>query len=638
MPETTTIPEVLTLEDAGRFLKLSPDAVVRQAEAGQLPGRQVESSWRFLLSALEDWLGRRDSKAIFLEEAGAFKDANPVSRKARVGIYYYHFQTPDYFAQNLIAKRSMSRHLNTMAVQELPASSETAAAVRPPPTDLRRPDMKMTNTLKRQASLLILATLPILAGCVGIAERMATHLAEKSLHHQHDFTLIEGDLALYRSCLHQRGGTCQGDAGTALPATGAAKAPATPTRAAVGSHLATSVAALPSGDSAKLAKAALDHPVLADTVSLHNHLRGLDGASSAGFSVATTKDDTGTQSTAQMKMSISQLKSFQALVHRTTAAGGWHALASHAAGETAKSSPGSAGHEELIADHRRAVFLKKYVEAYFRNGRFLAVDLRIEATQAQAAIKRELSQHASSTCQAYNAQSSTTSPATAPSVASADCQALAATIYETLRGSSSSIDHQLVKISPAGFVSRSGTKAQFPGLDIDIDPLSQHLLTLTPESGETINFTQIGTQLVKIVLEAVFDAHEGLPAVSTATARTLGAESLPLLNPPLGNISKADLSAMNNVNNRVEAATGVVLDRVVAGIGPLSLNNEPLEQLIVTLITTSVVKAVDKATWCWYACNLDVDLKKAEKDVGEKMKAFEEREKKRVRLALRIGS
>ena len=55
MPETTTMPEVLTLEDAAHFLKLAPDAVARQAEAGQIPGRQVEGSWRFLLSRLEDW-------------------------------------------------------------------------------------------------------------------------------------------------------------------------------------------------------------------------------------------------------------------------------------------------------------------------------------------------------------------------------------------------------------------------------------------------------------------------------------------------------------------------------------------------------------------------------------------------------
>ena len=74
MAETTTLPEVLTLEDAGRFLKLSPDVIASQAEAGQIPGRKVAGSWRFLLSALKDWLGRRDSKAIFLEQAGAFKD------------------------------------------------------------------------------------------------------------------------------------------------------------------------------------------------------------------------------------------------------------------------------------------------------------------------------------------------------------------------------------------------------------------------------------------------------------------------------------------------------------------------------------------------------------------------------------
>ncbi len=74
MAETTTIPEVLTLEAAAQFLKLPSSEVAQQAEAGQIPGRQVGGSWRFLLSALKDWLGRRDSKAIFLEQAGAFRD------------------------------------------------------------------------------------------------------------------------------------------------------------------------------------------------------------------------------------------------------------------------------------------------------------------------------------------------------------------------------------------------------------------------------------------------------------------------------------------------------------------------------------------------------------------------------------
>ncbi len=55
----TTMPEVLTLEAAARFLKLSPEAVAHEGEAGQIPGRRVARSWRFLLSALEDWQGRQ---------------------------------------------------------------------------------------------------------------------------------------------------------------------------------------------------------------------------------------------------------------------------------------------------------------------------------------------------------------------------------------------------------------------------------------------------------------------------------------------------------------------------------------------------------------------------------------------------
>jgi hypothetical protein len=50
---------VLTLEDAAAFLRLAEETVQRQAALGEIPGRQIDGAWRFLLSALEDWL--RDS-------------------------------------------------------------------------------------------------------------------------------------------------------------------------------------------------------------------------------------------------------------------------------------------------------------------------------------------------------------------------------------------------------------------------------------------------------------------------------------------------------------------------------------------------------------------------------------------------
>jgi hypothetical protein len=62
--------EVLTLEEAAAFLRVPPDAVMRLAVQQFLPGRQVEGQWRFLRSALADWLREKSGKAVLLSQAG----------------------------------------------------------------------------------------------------------------------------------------------------------------------------------------------------------------------------------------------------------------------------------------------------------------------------------------------------------------------------------------------------------------------------------------------------------------------------------------------------------------------------------------------------------------------------------------
>ena len=71
---TTTLHSVLTLEDAAAFLRLSEDTVRRRAEQGDIPGREVEGAWRFLLSALEDWLRTPDPRTVLLNQAGALSE------------------------------------------------------------------------------------------------------------------------------------------------------------------------------------------------------------------------------------------------------------------------------------------------------------------------------------------------------------------------------------------------------------------------------------------------------------------------------------------------------------------------------------------------------------------------------------
>ena len=54
---------VLTPETAAELLHLTPEAVRRSAEAGELPGRRVAGEWRFATAAVLGWLGERPTSA-----------------------------------------------------------------------------------------------------------------------------------------------------------------------------------------------------------------------------------------------------------------------------------------------------------------------------------------------------------------------------------------------------------------------------------------------------------------------------------------------------------------------------------------------------------------------------------------------
>ena len=71
--------EVLTLAEAAAYLRLPEQDVIAAACSQGLPGRLVGSEWRFLKSALQQWLSASQPtaemrKAALLAAAGAFKD------------------------------------------------------------------------------------------------------------------------------------------------------------------------------------------------------------------------------------------------------------------------------------------------------------------------------------------------------------------------------------------------------------------------------------------------------------------------------------------------------------------------------------------------------------------------------------
>ncbi len=74
MSQAIPMPDVLTLEEVADYLRVPPDVIEKQAVRGTIPGRRIEDTWRFLKTAVDDWLRSQDSRTILLQQAGALAD------------------------------------------------------------------------------------------------------------------------------------------------------------------------------------------------------------------------------------------------------------------------------------------------------------------------------------------------------------------------------------------------------------------------------------------------------------------------------------------------------------------------------------------------------------------------------------
>ena len=84
--EKLNIPDVLTLEEASGYLRLSTETVASQALKGNIPGQKIENDWRFLKSAIDEWLSAKNTRSILLAQAGAFANDDSLAR-LRSSIY-----------------------------------------------------------------------------------------------------------------------------------------------------------------------------------------------------------------------------------------------------------------------------------------------------------------------------------------------------------------------------------------------------------------------------------------------------------------------------------------------------------------------------------------------------------------------
>lgn len=72
--EKAILPDILTLEETSKYLRLPIESVLRQAKLGNIPGRKIEDEWRFLKVAIDDWLRSSSARSTLLQQAGTLAD------------------------------------------------------------------------------------------------------------------------------------------------------------------------------------------------------------------------------------------------------------------------------------------------------------------------------------------------------------------------------------------------------------------------------------------------------------------------------------------------------------------------------------------------------------------------------------
>jgi excisionase family DNA binding protein len=68
------IPPVLTSSEVARYLRLPKARILRLAQEGEIPGREIDGEWRFLKTAVDEWLARPDPTKALLQQAGRWAD------------------------------------------------------------------------------------------------------------------------------------------------------------------------------------------------------------------------------------------------------------------------------------------------------------------------------------------------------------------------------------------------------------------------------------------------------------------------------------------------------------------------------------------------------------------------------------
>jgi len=293
-----------------------------------------------------------------------------------------------------------------------------------------------------------------------------------------------------------------------------------------------------------------------------------------------------------------ELQPYAKHIQEATSREGWHVLRSslgHITVGLRKIRLNSAEKDHAAIDELTAVFesaeaqvtlIEAYLKAYFLNGKFVSLD--VDAGNMQASILQQLKKKF-------------------PKLPDAEVDKLVAKVLRQLTGVDP-VDGKyklLAKLKDGGYVTRGGAKYAFPGVSISVDLTADQVV-----QASKVDFTQVGSDIVRIAIEATGDALAQLPVDPSSTAcEAINAKTLKdysklrCYGRDNEQVTVEEFAKVNDRAGKVETYVATATGQVIRGISWLSLNNEALAKLIETAVGVFARKAAEKVTWCVYACN-----------------------------------
>jgi len=159
----------------------------------------------------------------------------------------------------------------------------------------------------------------------------------------------------------------------------------------------------------------------------------------------------------------------------------------------------------------------------------------------------------------------------------------------------------VVKVTSKGFVDRSSNALLFPGIsaEIEVSPANSVRVSAT-----TVDSQRVSADLIRIFLEAFFDAAFRVPAVHGATALRVGPNLQESGYPEFdANHPTIPLEALARVTRdalRAEAAVTSLVGKAVRGGSVFSAQNETLAATLETAAGVMAKKLVEHEGFCYF--------------------------------------